>query len=212
MKLFLTSKFHHVAEDIAGKLSDEQKQSVVFITTPFKYREFKESELAWHYNNLGAMQKHGYKYDFYDIIGKTSSDIERDLAKYQVMYVEGGNPFFFMQEANKNNFGDYIKKRLESGMIYISESAGSVCAGADIAANSRPGKSLQNYDLQSSVGFNLVNFAILPHWGQESKKVDYFAHKIPRSYKEDFSYILLANNQYIDVTDDWYKIVDVTVK
>jgi dipeptidase E len=126
------------------------------------------------------------------------------------MYVEGGNPFFFMQESHKNNFGDYLKRRLEQSMIYISESAGSVCAGVDIAANSRPGKSLENYDLPNSAGFNLVNFAILPHWGQKEKREDYYAHKIPQSYKEDFPYILLANNQYVEVTDDWYKIIDVS--
>lgn len=212
MKLFLTSKFHFVAYNIANKLSEEQKQKVVFITTPFKYRDFKESELVWHYNNLDAMQKHGYKYEFYDIIGKSSSEIERDLAKYQTMYVEGGSAFFFMQEANINNFGDYVKKRLDSGMIYISESAGSVCVGPDISAQSRPGKSLQDYDLKSSTGFNIVNFAILPHWGQKEKTEDYFNYKIPQSYKEDFPYILLSNNQYVEVTDDWHKIIDVSQK
>ncbi len=210
MKLFLTAKFHYVAHDIATKLSDEQKQKVVFITTPFKYRQFKESELDWHYNNLEAMKKYGYIYEFYDMIGKTPSDFERDLAKYETIYVEGGSPFFFMQEALKNNFGDYVKKRLQLGMIYISESAGSVCAGADIAANSRPGKSLQNYDLHSSAGFSLVNFAILPHWGQEDKKPDHLTYKVPQSYKEDFPYILLSNNQYAEVDGDWYKIIDVS--
>lgn len=210
MKLFLTSKFHHVAEDIASKLSEAQKQNVVFITTPFKYRQFKECALDWHYNNLDAMKKYGYNYEFYDITGKTSSDVEKDLAKYHTMYVEGGSPFFFMQESYKNNFGDYVKKRLDSGMIYISESAGSIVAGPDIAANSRPGKSLQDYDLPNSDGFNLVNFAILPHWGQKEKREDYFTHKIPQAYKEDFPYILLANSQYVEVTDDWYKIVDIT--
>ena len=109
MKLFLTSKFHHVAGDIAGKLSEEQKQSVVFIITPIKYRTFNDKELDWHYQNLDAMQKHGYNYEFYDIIGKTSGDIAGDLAKYKTIYVEGGNPFFFMQEAYKNNFGAYLK-------------------------------------------------------------------------------------------------------
>ncbi len=210
MKLYLTSKFHYVAGDIASKLSEEQKQSVVFITTPFGHRKFKESELDWHYNNLKAMKKYGYNYEFYDIMGKSSSDIERDLARYQTMYVEGGSPFFFMQEAHKNNFGDYIKKRLESGMVYISESAGSVCAGIDIAANSRPGKSLADYDLPNSKGFGLVNFSVLPHWGQKEKREDYFTYKIPQAYKEDFPYILLSNNQYVEVTDDWYKIIDVS--
>lgn len=210
MKLYLTSKFHHVAHDIADKLSLEQKQNVVYVTTPFKYRQFKESELDWHYYNLKAMQANGYKYDFYDIIGKTESDFERDLAKYQTMYVEGGNVFFFMQEAHKNNFRDYLSKRLKEGMIYLSESAGSVVMGPDIAANSRPGKSVEDYDLPDSSGFGFVNFAILPHWGQADKKQDYFTHKIPQAYKDDFPYILLANTQYVEVTDEWYKIIDVT--
>ncbi len=208
--LFLTSKFHYVAEDIARKLSDEQKQKVVYVTTPFGYRKFNEKELVWHYNNLDAMKKYGYNYEFYDISGKTSQDIENDLANYSTVYVEGGSAFYFMQEALKNNFGDYVKNRLESGMIYISESAGSVCAGIDIAANSRPGKSLEDYDLPNSNGFNIINFAILPHWGQEDKKPDYFDYKIPRAYNENFPYILLANNQYIEVNDDCYKIIDVT--
>jgi dipeptidase E len=210
MKLYLTSKFHYVAEAIANKLNDAQKEKVVFITTSFKYRKFQDSELAWHYHNLDAMKKYGFKYEFYNIIGKLNSDIERDLAEYQTMYVEGGSAFFLMQESYKNNFREYVKKRLDSGMVYLSESAGSVCAGVDIAANSRPGKSLEDYDLPSSAGFGFVNFNILPHWGQPDKKDDYSAYKIPQSYKEHFPYILLTNNQYVEVEDDWYKIVDVT--
>ena len=210
MKLFLTSKFHFVAHNIAGKLSTEQKQSVVFITTGFKYRNHKEGELDWHYKNLTAMDTEGYKYDLYDIIGKSSNDIESDLAKYQTMYVEGGSAFFLMQESLKNNFGDYIKNRVKAGMVYISESAGSCVMGPDFSANSRPGKSITDFDLSSSAGFGIVNFNILPHWGQKEKVKDYLTYKIPQSYNEDFPYILLSNNQYVEVTDDWYKIVDVT--
>lgn len=209
-RLFLTSKFHHVAHDIAGKLSEAQKQPLVFITTPFKYREFKDTELAWHYHNLDAMKKRGFSYEFYDITGKTSSDIERDLAKYQAMYVEGGSAFYFMQEARKNNFGDYIKKRLDQGMIYISESAGSVCAGIDIAANSRPGKALEDYDLPNSSGFGFVNFAILPHWGQVDKRDDHLTYKSPRAYQDNFPFIFLSNRQYVEVVGEWYKIINVT--
>lgn len=210
--LFLTSKFHYVAEDIARKLSDEQKQKVVYITTPFGYRKFNEKELVWHYNNLDAMKKYGYNYEFYDISGKTSQDIESDLAKYSTVYVEGGSAFYFMQEALKNNFGDYIKKRLESGMIYISESAGSVVMGPDIAAQSRPGKSLEDYDLPNSRGFNIVNFCFMPHWGQVEKRGDYMTYKIPQSYNDGFTYILVTNNQYVEVDGDSYRIVDILQK
>jgi len=208
--LFLTSKFHHVASNIATKLSNSQKQHLVFIVTPFKYRVFKEVELDWHYANLKAMEENGITFDLYDISGKSEADLARDLAKYESLYVEGGSPFFFMQESLKNNFGEYIKKRLEDGMVYISESAGSVVAGADISANSRPGKSYKDYQLDGTKGFGFVNFVILPHWGQESKESDYLNYKIPQSYNEDFPIILLSNNQYVEVVGDQFKIIDIT--
>lgn len=138
-------------------------------------------------------------------------DLERDLAGYTSIYVEGGNTFFLMQEAGKNNFGSYLKKRLTTGMLYISESAGSVCAGADIAANSRPGKSLIEYPLSTTAGFGLVNFCIIPHWGQADKKSDHLTYKIPQSYHEDYPYLLLNNYQYVVVVDDWFKIVSVNI-
>ena len=209
-RLYLASQFYVVGHHIGALISDSAKQKTVFITTPIKYKVFKESDLDWHYKNRAALKDNGFVCYDYDITGKSESDLAKDLDKYEVMYMEGGNPFYLMQEAQKNNFSQYVADRVANGLIYVSESAGSVASGIDIAANSRPDKSLQNYDLPNSSGFNLVNFAILPHWGQENKKPDYFTHKIPQSYKEDFPYILLTNNQYVEVMGDWYKIIDVS--
>lgn len=208
-KLFLASQFYVVAESIGVKIPKKSKQKTVFITTPIKYRVFTESELDWHYKNRATLQAAGFIYDDYDITDKTEIDLKKDLDHYEVMYMEGGNPFYLLQASQKNNFTQYVTDRVRNGLTYVSESAGSVAAGIDISANSRPGKSLQNYDLPNSSGFGFVNFAILPHWGQESKKPDYFAHKISQSYDEHFPYVFLTNNQYIEVTDNWYKIVDV---
>lgn len=193
-------------------MTEKQKKNCVFITTPFKYKVFKEAELDWHYANLKAMKENGIEYDIYNITGKSEAELTHDLAKYDAMYVEGGSPFYFMQEAHNNNFGEYVHRRLNKGMLYISESAGSVVAGIDIAANSRPGKSYKDYDLVDTKGFGFVNFVILPHWGQESKKSDYFAYKIPQSYNEDYPIIPLSNNQFVEVEDDWYKIIDIKVQ
>ncbi len=209
-KLYLASQFYVSGKSICAKIPDELKTKAVYITTSFKYRVFKESELDWHYKNRAVFKEGGFIFDDYDITGKSEADIKHDLAKYQVIYMEGGNTAFTLQQAQKNNFGKYIKQRVNDGMIYISESAGSVIAGPDIYANSRPGKAPKDYGLTDTKGFGLVNFEIMPHWGLEDKKSDYMAHKIPQSYNEDFPYILLLNNQYVEVTDDWYKIVEVS--
>lgn len=207
MKLFLASKFHLVADSIASNLSAAQKSKIVFVETAIKYREFKGGELAWHYANKEAMQRLGMRFDTYDIRGKSTGDLAHDLGQYATIYVEGGNTGFLMQEAEKCSFGGYLHKRVAEGMVYISESAGSVCAGADIAANSRPGKSHLDYDLDSTAGFGLVNYCIVPHWGQPSKKADHLTYKIPQSYKADYPYILLTNYQYLAVTDNGWQII-----
>ncbi len=209
-KLFLASQFYVSGHHIATKIPESKKQNTVFITTSIKYRVFKESELDWHYKNRATLKDSGFIFDDYDITGKSNADLIHDLAKYEVIYVEGGNTAYLLQQAQKNDFGKYLLGRVNDGMIYISESAGSVIAGPDIFANSRPGKSPKDYGLTDTKGFGLVNFEIMPHWGMENKKSDYQAYKIPQSYYENFPYILLSNTQYVEVTDDWYKIEDVT--
>jgi dipeptidase E len=211
-RLFLASQFYVSGKSIGVKIPDDLKKNTVFITTSIKYRVFKESELDWHYKNRATLAESGFIWKDYDITGKSYSDLVRDLAKYNVIYVEGGNTTYLLQQAQKNEFPKYILDRVNNGMIYVSESAGSVIAGPDIYANSRPGKAPIDYGLTDTKGFGLVNFAILPHWGMEDKKPDYSSHKIPQSYNEQFPYILLTNNQYIEVTNDWYKIIDVTKK
>ena len=206
-RLFLASQFYVSGISICAKIPDELKKNTVFITTSVKYRIFKESELDWHYKNRATLKDGGFICDDYDITGMSEADIKNDLDKYKVIYVEGGNTAYLLQQAQKNNFGNYIKERVNNGMIYISESAGSVIAGPDIYANSRPGKTPADYGLTDTKGFGLVNFEIMPHWGMENKKPDYMKYKIPQSYNEDFPYLLLLNNQYVEVKDDWYKII-----
>lgn len=209
-KLYLASQFYIAGKSIGAKIPSEAKKNTVFITTPIKYRAFKDSELDWHYKNRAALQESGFVCTDYDITGKSENGLVKDLDSFDVMYMEGGNPFYLMQEAQKNNFKNYVQNRVKNGLIYISESAGSVAAGIDISGNGRPGKSPSDYQLANTKGFELVNFAILPHWGAENKKADHLTYKIPQSYSENYPYILLNDNQYIEVTDDWYKIVDVT--
>ena len=207
--IYLSSQFYVTGLAISQKISDEQKQNTVFITTPIKYKNFKESELDWHYKNRATLEAGGFICDDYDIAGKSEEDLVRDLANYKVIYVEGGDPFYFLNQAQSNNFISYITKRVEDGMVYVSESAGSVVAGMDIRANGRPGKNAEKYGLTNTHGINFLNAVFMPHWGLENKRADYNEHKYPQTYNEDYPYIFLPNNCYIEIVGNSWKIVSI---
>ena len=90
---YLASQFYVVGDSIGAKISSDKKTKTVFITTPIKYKVFKDSELGWHYKNRDTLKRNGFITEDYDITGKSEQDLVRDLPKYEVMYVEGGNPF-----------------------------------------------------------------------------------------------------------------------
>lgn len=206
---YLASQFYVVGDSIGSKISADKKAKTVFITTPIKYKVFKESELAWHYKNRETLKQNGFITEDYDITGKTEQDLVNDLSKYEVMYVEGGNPFSTLKIAQTNNFAAYVHSRIKEGMIYVSESAGSVLAGADIAANSRPGKSAKEYGLTDTKGISLINAVFMPHWGQGIKRKDYVESKYPQTYLEDYPYIFLPNNQYLELEDAKFRVITV---
>ncbi len=206
--LFLTSQVQYVAASIGSKISEDIKQKSVFITTPLSGKP--GSDLSWHYENLKQMQNHGFHFDMYDIAGKSEADITHDLSKYLCVYVEGGSSPYLLQESQKNNFGDYVKERVETGMTYISTSGGSIIAGPELPPYTRDGRFVQP-PLSNYVGYNLVNFTVVPHWGSEDFRKKYLGGRIEKIYSEQMPpFILLSDHQYVEVTDDWYKIVDVT--
>lgn len=204
--LFLTSQITSVVGDIAQKLGSQVKVPCVYITTSYKYKETPE----WQPIHRASLVAAGFQLTDYDLAGKSEQEITTDLASYPIMYVEGGNVAYLLQQAQRNNFGAYVKQRVEEGMVYIASSAGSVIMGPDISANGRPGKMPADYGIIDPSGFNLVNFVVLPHWGALDKEEVYLIHKIPSSYREDHPYILLSNHQYVEVQDDWYQIINVT--
>jgi dipeptidase E len=116
--------------------------------------------LQWHFKNKASLESCGLVFDEYDIAGKTASEIKRDLDKYNIMYVEGGNSYYLLQESQKNGFGDYVKVRVESGMIYIGTSAGSVIMGPDIEPVRRDETTPLAPELKGTKAFGIVNFVL----------------------------------------------------
>lgn len=207
--LFLTSQVRSVVKSIAEKITESQKKRMVFIDTPVRDRVHQD--LSWHTANKDALVSGGFKFDLYDISGKSEAEILRDLRAFETLYIEGGNPFYFLKEAGKCNFLSYVRKRVEEGMIYISTSAGSIVAGPDAGPGERKGKSPADFQLADTKALGLVDFVIMPHWGDQKKEKAYLEEKVKNIYRlHSWPYILLADNQYVEVKDGWYKIMTVT--
>ncbi len=206
-KLFLTSQVEFVAHSIGEKLGIEVKKSAVFITTTI--HDKPHTDLEWHYRNKRSMEDIGMVFDEYNIAGKSEKQINADLSKYEIMYVEGGNSYYLLQESQKNNFGSYVKERVEDGMIYIGTSAGSVIMGPDIEPVRREETTPLAPDLQGTEAFNIVNFVVMPHWGGDEYRHLYNDYRIKHIYNEEHPYILINDSQYIEVVGDKYQIIDV---
>ena len=205
--LFLTSEIQYVANDIGPKIDSKLKANAVFIITAIKDKN--HTDLDWHYINKSNMESVGFKFSVYDISGKTNDEIIKDLSGFDVMYVEGGNSYYLLQESQKSGFDKFVKQRVEEGMIYLSTSAGTVIAGPDIEPVRQDSRAILAKELRGTKGYGLVDFVVMPHWGSSERRELFNRYRLEHIYQEDYSYILINDNQYVEVVGDSFHIVTV---
>lgn len=204
-RLFLTSSVNFVAQDIAKKIN-QKNLKLAFITTP---TEVEEGDLQWPKDDRQSLVNAGFLVTDYTITDKSREDIENYLKDFDVIYMSGGNTFYFLKKIQESNCADVIRDFVKNGKIYIGTSAGSVVAGPDIL----PMRDLEKFNkvpkLEDYKGLGLVNFIIMPHWGSESFKNRYINERLEHSYGEQYSLILLPNDSYVMVDDNRFEIIKV---
>ncbi|OGM03765.1 hypothetical protein A2112_02250 [Candidatus Woesebacteria bacterium GWA1_42_12] len=206
-RLFLTSSVHAVAHDIAKRVNLSKGNKLVFIDTA---AEFEEGDKTWLKNDRQALVDSGFNVSDYTITGKTQEQIEKDLAPFDSIYLSGGHTAYLLQQSQKSGFVSLIKELiLKQEKTYIGTSAGSIIAGPKI-----PLYLLEDDEaikLKDTKGYNFVNFTILPHWGSPDFRDKYLSKRIEAVYRKDqVPLILLTDNQYVQVVNDCYEIIDVT--
>lgn len=209
--LFLTSSIGvaGVGESIRRRLGHDRTLKTVFITTPVE-GDADQGDLSWVQEDRDGLNNNGFITFDYTIAGKTSEQIKNDLSGIDVIYISGGNEFYLKEKGNENNFADYVKELVNSGVIYIGTSAGSIIAGTSMAELQNPKDLSTLRNPVDTTGFGIVNFTILPHWGSKDFHNRWLS-------KESFNYIFsgktpliaLNNYQYIEVIGDESRIIDV---
>ena len=204
-RLFLTSSVNFVAQDIAKKIN-QKNLKLAFITTP---TEVEEGDLQWLKDDRQSLVNAGFLVTDYTITDKSREDIENYLKDFDVIYMSGGNTFYFLKKIQESNCADVIRDFVKNGKIYIGTSAGSVVAGPDIL----PTRNLEKFNkvpkLEDYKSLGLVNFIIMPHWGSESFKNRYINERLEHSYGEQYLLILIPNDSYVMVDDNRFEIIKV---
>ncbi len=211
--LFLTSSVGTpgVAASIRARLDHSRQLKTAFIATPVEVEDMTDD--SWYQDDKNALRDNGFDIFDYTITDKSESDIERELADIEALYISGGNEFYLKQQANKNNFGEFVRKFVESGKIYIGTSCGSIIMAPDMspALNITDTISCPEH-ITDLTGFGIVDFIPMPHWGSTDFKNLYLGERKEKMYEEKWKIILLNNYEYVEVVDDHYRMIDVRNK
>ena len=203
--LFLASSIADSGWHIAKKI---KVKKAAFIFTAGEV----EKDDGWLSNDRNGLNKNGIKTFDYTITGKTIKDFEHDLGNCDLIHVNGGNTYYLLLHAKKSGFDKFIKRQVNKGVIYTGSSAGSMITGSDITITWRPENEPYAKELSDTKGFDLVDLTIFPHWGNSHFNKIFFDYRLKNAYK-DFKgnkIILLNDDQYVEVHNSAYKIVDVT--
>jgi dipeptidase E len=115
---------------------------------------------------LAAFRSHDIKPTLIDLKQLTGDALRTALAKHALIWIMGGNTFLINELVHSSGLALFIKPLLEQGVVYGGESAGAVIAGTSLHGielldnPSDASKTIWN-------GLNLIDFGLIPHWGDE---------------------------------------------
>lgn len=214
--LYLASSFRGpgvaamIMESIEGLLQKSATEiKVSYITTAGNLHPKNQRE--WIDEGREILKQHGWQVFDYDIAGKSTAEVEQELSDKDVIFVQGGQCLYMLEEAQKCNLSDIIKRAVARGVPYIGESTGSIITGRDISAYKYWAKDRRENPpaLDSYQGIGLVNFLIRPHWNHPEKREKYLQmtrKNLEELYNIPEPIICLNDNQLVYVEGENFQI------
>ncbi|WP_027701152.1 peptidase E [Metaclostridioides mangenotii] len=188
-KLFLSSSFKDVATLLADFEKNLEGKRVTFIPTA----SVVEKVDFFVKSGKEALEKLGVIVDVLELTTATPQEIKSKLTNNDFIYVTGGNTFFLLQELKRTGADKIIINEVNSGKLYIGESAGAIITSHNIEYiksmdSIKEAPNLENFD-----ALGLVDCYIVPHYtNQPFKKI---AHKIVDSYSSTLNLSPISNNE-----------------
>jgi dipeptidase E len=203
-KLFLASYASNVVDRVLEILPKKPNYlTLAFVPTardPYKITATVDPEKE----KLKAM---GFSIKVVDLKNKTKEELRKDFKNIDVIFIAGGNIFYLLEKTLESGFFELVKELVEKGVVYIGSSAGAVLAGPDIDIIRGLDDPNEAPNLKNTTGLKLVDFIILPHYGEGIFKVKTI--EIYKQWKNsNYKIIPLTNRQAVIVEENKYRIIE----
>ncbi|MDT2850039.1 Type 1 glutamine amidotransferase-like domain-containing protein [Vagococcus carniphilus] len=164
IQLFLTSSFADSYKQLEPFVNDSlENKTVAFFDTASQveeYSEFKDEALA-------LLEKLKMTVTIIDL---NQPDFKEQIKVSDIIFVAGGNTFYLLQELRRSGADQLIEEHINSGKLYIGESAGSIIMSPDIDYIKEMDEPEKAPQLKSTAAFNFVDIYPLPHMDNEYMK------------------------------------------
>lgn len=192
-KLFLSSSF----KDVASLLSDFEENLIGKRVTFIPTASVVEKVVFFVKSGKKALEELGLIVDELDLSTATTEEIGSKIIGNDIIYVTGGNTFFLMQEMKRTGADKLIIDEVNSGKLYIGESAGAIITASNIEYVSSMDSPKKAPNLNTYNALALVDFCTVPHYtNQPFKKI---AHKIVDQFSSTLNLQPISNNEAIFV-------------
>ena len=197
--MILTSSLYESIE-LVKKFLDKNTESkkILFIPTATNIDEYKK----YIHLTQKAFEDFGYEVENFDVSIFSEEIAKEKLSQAKIAFISGGNTFYLLQELKRKNLTSYLKERIENGLLYIGESAGSVIATPNIEYASIVDDKTLATELNDYTGLNLVDFYIVPHFEEEPfvessrNTVELYKDKLDLKLINNKEAILVENNNF----------------
>ena len=170
--------------------------------------EVETGSLSWLHADRKALVDAGFDVFDFTFTNHTKEEIKAALDPIDIIMVSGGNTYFLLQEMQRSGAIEYIRTRVEKGMVYMGSSAGSIVAGPDVKLTWGLDDPAKSPDLKSEKALHLTDVVVFPHWASPHFEAEYRTTMIS-AYTKGEKIVLLTDDQYLWVRDDWYKIMSI---
>ena len=158
------------------KFVSPSMRAVIITTASVGYKE-----KDWHIPRLTSeLDRIGLPTDYLDIEFESLKLLE----KYDLVEINGGNPFFLLQQLRLQRAKEVLSKFAEK-KILIGISAGSIVLQKNIKLIAQYSPEMNDaVHLEDLNGLDLTDYEILPHYHRFSSKFEKFEEKA-RAYEKD---------------------------